>query len=229
MPGLTSLVVSILPYAIGAAVGPTIFATLLATVIPTKNPRLSAAAYLLGSIIMFLILVFFGLYIGTALSVSILGPINIGGMLEIFLGSILIIVSLRYLFISEQYRNEGILAFIKTLREDNNLSFILKFFYLGFIALFASFIPAILILGAGVIIGLSNPGSAFTAITIIELALIGLLAVEVPFILFLISPELAESVLSPFSNWLARYGEYFVAIIYFLLGLVFLIRGAYAF
>ncbi|MGB9936270.1 MAG: GAP family protein [Methanobacterium sp.] len=229
MPELTSLVVSILPYAIGAAVGPTIFATLLATVIPNRNPRLSASAYLLGSIIMFLILVFFGLYIGTALSVSILGPINIGAMLEIFLGSILIIIALRYLFISEQYKSEGILGFINNLREENNLSLILKFFYIGFIALFASFIPAILILGAGMIIGLSNPGSTYTAITVIELALIGLLVVEVPFILFLISPRLAIDVLNPFSDWLTRYGEYFAAIIYFLIGLIFIIRGAYAF
>ncbi len=229
MSELSSILASILPYAIGALFSPLLLATLLDTISPTRSPRLSAFAYLFGTIIIFLVLVFFGLFTGSTLSPTILGPITVGGLIEIVLGSILVIIALKTLFVREEAREGGLLGFIGALPENNNLSIFLKFFYFGIITLFASFTTAILITMAGVIIGLSNPGSANSAIIIITLGFISLLVVEIPFIFYILSPSTAEDTLDRFRSWIPMYGDYLTSIVYFLLGIFFLVRGFYSF
>jgi hypothetical protein len=229
MSELSSLLASILPYAIGALFSPLILVTLLTTISPSRSPRLSAFAYLFGSIIIFLILVFFGLFTGATLSPTILGPITVGGLIEIVLGIILVIIGLKTLFVQEESREGGLIGFINSLPENNNLSIFLKFFYFGLITFFASFTTAILITIAGIIIGLSNPGSANSAIIIITLGFISLLVVEIPFIFYILSPGTAEDTLGRFRSWIPMYGEYLTSIVYFLLGIFFLVRGFYSF
>lgn len=225
MSELSSIIVSILPYAIGALFSPFILANLLEANSPENYPRLSSFAYLLGSIIIFLILVFFGLYIGTGLSATILGPIKVGSIIEVALGGILIIIGVKSLFIREYAREGGILGFIFSLREDNDLSVFVKFFYLGFITILASFTAAILIAVAGIIIGLATPTFTNSAITVIILGIISLFMVIIAFILYLLSSDYAEDLLDPFRRWTLQYGDYLAAIVYFLLGLLFLTRG----
>ena len=229
MSDLASLLISITPYAIGALFSPLILVTLLTTISPTNRPRLSSFAYLFGSIIIFLILVFIGLYIGTALFAANARPVQTGGTIEIVLGIILIIIAVKTLFISEESREGRIIGIINTLREDNNLSIFLKFFYHGFITTLSSFTTAILMTVAGVIIGVSSPGFTNSAITVIILGLISLLAVEIPFIFYLISTDAAEDILDPFRSWIPKYGDYLTSIVYFLLGILFLTRGFYSF
>ncbi len=225
MSELSSILVSILPYAIGALFSPFILANLLEANSPENRPRLSSFAYLFGSIIIFLILVFFGLYIGASLSATILGPIKVGSIIEVALGGILVIIAVKSLFVREYGREGGLLGFIISLREDNNLSVFIKFFYLGFISILASFTTAILITVAGIIIGLATPTFTNSVITVIILGLISLFMALIAFILYLISSNVAEDLLDPFRGWAPKYGDYLAAVVYFLLGLFFLIRG----
>lgn len=225
MPDLPSLIISILPYAIGALFSPLILATLLAMVSPTDSPRFSSFSYLFGSIIFFLILVFVGLYIGSGLSAAIPMPVQIGGIIEVALGTILVIVALKTLFIREEARKGGFIGFINSLREDKKLSIFVKFFYMGFISILASFTTSILITLAGIIIGLSNPGFTDSMITVIILGLISLFVVEVSFILYIISPDIAEDLLEPFRGGAPKYGDYITTIVYLFLGFFFVIRG----
>ena len=225
MPELYSLITSILPYALGAAVSPLILATLLTTLFPARSPRLASFSYLFGSIIFFLIAAFAGMYIGSGLSAVALGVIHIGAITEVVLGSILIIIALKTLFVREEPREEGLLGFVSSLREDNNFSTFLKFFYFGFITFLASFTTDILVLQAGNIIGLSNPGFTLAAETVIILGFITLLVVEVPFIVYLIFSTKAADILTPARDWLTTYGDYLTTIVYLLLGFFFIIRG----
>ena len=225
MSELSSIIVSILPYAIGALFSPFLLVNLLEANSPEKYPRLSSFAYLFGSIIIFLILVFFGLYIGTGLSATILGPIKVGSIIEVALGGILVIIAVKSLFIREYARDGGILGFIFSLSEDNNLSVFLKFFYLGFISILSSFAAAILITVAGIIIGLATPTFTNSAIIIIILGIISLLMIIIAVILYLLSSDYAEDLLDPLRGWAPSYGDYVAAIVYFILGLFFLIRG----
>ena len=229
MSDLASLIISITPYAIGALFSPLILVTLLTTISPTNRPRLSSFAYLFGSIIIFLILVFIGLYIGTALFAANARPVQTGGTIEIVLGIILIIIAVKTIFILEESREGRIIGIINTLREDNNLSIFLKFFYYGFITTLSSFTTAILMVIAGVIIGVSSPGFTNSAISVIILGLISLLVVEIPFIFYLISPISAEDILDPFRKWIPKYGEYVASLVYLLLGIFFLVRGFFSF
>jgi len=225
MPELSSLIISILPYALGAAVSPAIMATLLSTVSPTKSPRLASFSYLVGSIIFFLIVAFAGMYIGSGLSGSLPMPIQIGGVIEVVLGSILIIIALKTIIIREEPRNRGVLDFITSLRENNDFSVFIKFFYIGFLAFLASFTTDILILQSGNIIGLSNPVFGLSAATVIILGAITLLVVEVPFIIYLIFSTRASDMLAPVLNWVTDYGDYITTIVYLILGFFFIIRG----
>lgn len=229
MSDLSSLLASILPYAIGALFSPLILYTLLATISPENRSRLSSFAYLFGSIVIFVILVLMGLYTGSALFGSLAQPILIGALIEIVLGIILIVIAIKSLFVREEARTGGIIGFINTLREDNNLPIFVKFFYFGFITILASFTTAILFTLAGIIIGLSNPGSTNSAIIIIILGFISLITLEIPFIFYLLSPSTAEDTLGRLRSWIPMYGDYITVIVYFLLGIFFLIRGFYSF
>ena len=225
MVELSSLIISILPYAIGAAFSPAILATMLATVSPTRSPRLASFSYLFGSIIFFLILAFSGMYIGSGLSVVALSMINIGAITEVVLGGILIIIAFKTLLIREEPQERGILGFITSLRETRGFSVFIKFFYIGFLTFLASFTTAILILQAGNIIGLSNPGFCLAAITVIILGVITLLVVEIPFIAYLIFSTRTGSMLTPAHNWITNYGDYLTTVVYLILGIFFIIRG----
>ncbi|MGZ7070165.1 MAG: GAP family protein [Methanobacterium sp.] len=228
MSDLTSLLVSILPYAIGALFSPLILYNLLNTVPDNLKPRLAVFAYLFGSILIFVILVLIGLYLGSTLFGTLAMPILIGSIIEITLGSILILISVKLLFVREEVRTAGIIGFINTLKEDNNLSFFIKFSYTGFITILASFTTAILFTVAGIIIGISNPGSANSAIIIITLGFISLLTLEIPFIFYLLSPKTADESLDRFRSLIPAYGDNLTGIVYFLLGIFFLIRGFFS-
>ena len=225
MASLYSLIITILPYAIGAAISPLILATLISTVPPENRPRLSAFSYFLGSALFFLILAFSGLYIGSSLPTPILGPRVSGGLIEIILGAILVIISLKTLFIREVPQEGGLLGFIDSLREDNNFSIFIKFFYFGFLTYLASFATSILIAVAGIIIGISNSVFPISSMTIIILGFVALLIVEIPFILYLISPTRAGEILSPAQSWIVQYGDYLMTIVYLILGIFFAARG----
>ena len=225
MPELYSLIASILPYALGAAVSPVILATLLTTVSPTRSPRLASFSYLFGSIILFLIAAFSGMYIGSGLSAVALGIINIGAITEVVLGSILVIIALKTIFVREEPREGGLIGFVGSLREDRNFSTFIKFFYFGFITFLASFVTDILVFQAGVITGLSNPGFILAAETVIILGLITLLVVEIPFIIYLIFSSRVKNRLDPARNWIINYGDYLTTIVYLFLGFFFIIRG----
>lgn len=227
MSDLTSLLVSILPYAIGALFSPLILYTLLATISPNIRPRLSSFAFLFGAIVIFLILVFIGLYIGATLFGINARPVQTGSTIETVLGIILIIIAVKTIFVGEESRSGGLISFIN-LQKNNFLSVFLKFFYFGLIAVLASFTTAIFITVAGIIIGLSDSGFTNTAITIIILGLISLFVAEISFIFYAISPNAAEDVLDPFRSWAPEYGDYLTGIVYFILGLFFITRGFYS-
>ena len=225
MAELSSLIISILPYAIGAAFSPAILATMLATVSSTRSPRLASFSYLFGAIIFFLILAFSGMYIGSGLSVVALNIINIGAITEVVLGGILIIIALKAIIVREEPRDAGVLGFITSLPETRSFSVFIKFFYIGFLTFMASFATDILVLQAGTIIGLSNPGFTLAALTVIVLGVITLLVVEVPFIAYLIFSTRTGPMLTSTRSWITNYGDYLTVMVYLVLGIFFIIRG----
>jgi hypothetical protein len=192
------------------------------------KPRLSSFSYLFGSIVIFIIVVLMGLFIGNTLYGATAMSIRIGAIIEIVLGSILIIIGVKSLFLREEIRSDGIIGFMNALSANNNLSIFIKFSYLGFFTILASFTTAIIFLIAGIIIGISNPGSTNTALIITFLGFISLLSLEIPFIFYLLSPKTAEDTLKRFHNLIPIYGNYLTFVVYLLLGIFFLIRGFFS-
>ncbi len=225
MSVLSSLIISILPYAIGAAFSLALLTTQIAAVSYARSPRLASFSYLFGSIIFFLIVAFAGMYIGSGLSAVALGMIHIGAITEVIIGSVLIIIALKTLILREEPRESGILGFITSLRENSGFSIFIKFFYIGFLTFLASFTTDILVLQAGNIIGLSNPGFTLAAVAVIILGVITLLVVEIPFIAYLIFSTRTGDMLTSTRRWATNYGDYITTIVYLILGIFLIIRG----
>lgn len=226
MSEFTSLIASILPYALGAAVSPLLFTNMLDIFPPMKNPRLPLLSFFLGSILFFILLIIAGMFLGSNLSATILGPINTGALLEVFLGGILILIAFKILFVNEEPREGGFFGFIKGLREDNTFSIFIKFLYFGIIILLASFTTSLLIFSAGTIIGLANPTFWIATAAIVVFGIIAFFLIEIPFLVYLIRPRVPGGILSSLNSWLGRYGNDLLSLVMLLLGIFFIIRGS---
>lgn len=225
MSELSSLIVSILPYAIGAAITPEILTFTMDTFSPIENPRLQLFSYYFGSIMILIFLIIMGMFIGSSISSNILGPVFTGAIMEIFLGGIFIILALNTLLMRKEFREDGFFGFVMSLREDNDLSIFVKFLYMGVLVILANLATALLILGAGNVVGLANPGFWIAAVTIIIFGIIALLVIEIPLIFYLARPGRYDTRFSSFYDWLTNYGNYLAFIVLLIIGIFFIARG----
>ncbi len=225
MSEFTSLIVSILPYAIGAAVSPLLFTTMVNIFQPMGNLRFPLLSYFLGAVLFLILLIIAGMFMGSNLSTTILGPVSTGAIIEVFLGGILILIAFKILFVNEEAREGGFFSFIMSLEEDNKFSIFIKFLYLGIITLLASFTTSLLIFSAGSIIGLVIP-TFWTAVgTVIVFGIVALIMIEIPFLAYLIGFRVSGGTLASLNRWLVRYGDYLLSMVMLILGIFFIVKG----
>jgi len=229
MSVFTSLIASILPYAIGAAVNPVLFTSMLDVFPPMKNPRFPVLSFFIGSIILFLLLIIFGLFLGSNATVTILRPLHTGALLEMFLGAILILIAFKTLLISEQARDDGFFGFIRGIRGDNRFSIFIKYLYFGMITILANLTTALLVFSGGTIIGLATPDLWTAVAVIIIFGLIALFLIEVPFVVYMTRPRLEGGTLESLNGWFTRHGDNLLALAMIILGIIFLVRGSLVF
>jgi len=225
MSEFTSLIANILPYAIGAAISPLLFTSMMDIFGPIRNLRFALLSYFLGSIIFLVLLIIAGMFVGSNLSTTILGPINTGAIMEVFLGGILILIAFKILFVNEQPREGGFFGFIRSLAEDNAFSVFIKYIYYGIITILASFTTSLLIFGAGNIIGLANPTFWTAVATVIILGIIAFILIEIPLLVYITGFRASDGNLESLNNWFFRYGDYLLSLVMIILGIFFIIRG----
>jgi len=227
MSVLTSLIASILPYAIGAAVNPVLFTSMMDIFPPMKNPRFPVLSFFFGSIIIFLLLIIFGLFLGSNATVTILSPLHTGALWETLLGGILILIAFKFLLINEEAREDGFFGLIRGIRENNQFSIFIKYIYFGIIAVLANLTTALLIFSGGSIIGLANPDLPTATAIIIIFGIIALFLIEVPFVVYMTRPRVEAGALNSLNGWFTRHGSNLLALAMIILGIFFFIRGSF--
>lgn len=172
-----------------------------------KKPKLAGFSFYLGAIVVLLITVIMGVFLGQKLTAS--GQSNPATMaaIDIFLGAVLVLLGLRNFAAKEDNKGGN---FLKRLEIDPNastLSLFVKYFSIGIIAFLMNFSTAIFVLAVGRTIGVANAGFSNNAISVIVLIIISLLIIEVPLLFFVTFPKKAQKVLGPIDEWISNHGN----------------------
>lgn len=172
-----------------------------------KKPRLAGFSFYLGAVVVLVITVLIGVFLGQKLTAS--GQSNPATMaaIDLFLGAVLVLLGLRN-FAAKQDNKGG--NFLKRLEIDPNastISLFVKYFTIGIIAFLMNFSTAIFVLAVGRSIGVVNAGLTNDAISVIILILIALLIIEIPLLFFVIFPKKARKILGPVDEWISNHGN----------------------
>jgi threonine/homoserine/homoserine lactone efflux protein len=207
MPDLSSLLAITIPLSWAAAVSPVTFSIFLVIMSMAKKPKLAGFSFYLGAVVVLLITVIIGVFLGQKLTAS--GQSNPATMaaIDIFLGAVLVLLGLRNFAAKEDNKGGN---FLKRLEIDPNastLSLFVKYFTIGIIAFLMNFSTAIFVLAVGRTIGVANAGFSNDAISVIVLIIISLLIIEVPLLFFVTFPKKAQKVLGPIDEWISNHGN----------------------
>lgn len=104
MTDVSSLIITILPLAAAAAVSPVILSVFLVIMSISDNPRLSGLSFHLGAIVVLLVTVFIGIFLGHKLTGGVGHPTTIAAI-DVFLGAVLILLG----FLNFTSKKESIL------------------------------------------------------------------------------------------------------------------------
>lgn len=207
MSDLSSLLAITIPLSWAAAVSPVTLSIFLIIMSMAKKPRLAGISFYMGAIVVLLITVFIGVFLGQKLSAS--GHTNPATMaaIDIFLGAILILLGFRN-FASKEDNNKGKLS--KRLQIDpktGTFSQFVKYFSIGIFAFLMNFSTAIFVLATGRTIGVANASLSSDTIATIILIIVALIIIEIPLLFFVIIPDKAHKVIEPVNEWITNHGN----------------------
>ncbi len=223
MADLSGLITIILPLALAAAVSPVALSVFLVIMSSSDDPKLPGLSFYSGAIVVLLITVFIGMYLGHKLTGGGGGgnPSTIAAI-DIFLGAVLVLLGFRS-FTSKHDNNLS-----KYLKIDKSLgafSQFKRFFSLGFIAFLTNFSTAIFVLAAGRAIGVTDAGFLPGATAILILTMVTLIVIEVPLLFFIIMPGKAKEITRPANKWISSHGNIVTGLFCVGIGLLVVYNG----
>lgn len=204
MTDVSSLIITILPLAGAAAVSPVILSVFLVIMSISDNPRLSGLSFYLGAIVVLLVTVFIGIFLGHKLTGGGAGHPTTVAAIDMFLGAVLILLGFRN-FTSK--KESSIFKSLTIDKKASAFSIFKRFFSVGFIAFLTNFSTAIFVLAAGRVIGVTDAGFILDAGAILTLTIITLLVIEVPLLFFIILPGKAKKATKPVNEWINSHGN----------------------
>ncbi len=226
MTDLSPLLIQIIPLAWAAAVSPTALSLFLVMMSLTDNPRLAGFSFYAGAIVVLLLTVFIGIFLGNSLTTTGHSDPATIAAIDLFLGAILVLLGIRSLF--SKGRGSGGGALFKYLQVDNsagNFSKFSRFFTVGLLTFLINFSTAIFVLAAGRQIGLAQAGVLSDISAILVLTVITLVVIELPLLFFLILPNTAEKITEPMNQWINKNGKYLIAIFLLAIGILVIYNG----
>ncbi|MBI5679359.1 MAG: GAP family protein [Methanobacterium sp.] len=225
MSDVSSLAIHIIPLAWAAAVSPVILSVFLVVMSLSDDPKLPGVSFYLGAIMVFLITVFIGIFLGHKLAGSDAANPTTLASLDMFLGAVLVLLAFRNFTAKDENKGSRIFKFLQVDPEAGTFSRFRKYFVLGFIAFLTNFSSAIFILAAGREIGIENAGFMPDAVAIIILAIITLLVIEVPLLFFLILPQKSKKLTKPINEWISSHGNIVTGLFCLFIGLLIIYDG----
>ncbi|MBI4814009.1 MAG: GAP family protein [Methanobacterium sp.] len=207
MSDLASLLAITIPLSWAAAVSPVTLSIFLVIMSMAKKPRLAGFSFYLGAIVVLLLTVLIGIFLGQKLSVSgHADPITMAAI-DIFLGAVLFLLGFRNIVNPEHGKSTNILNRLQVDPKTSQLHQFIKYFSIGIIAFLMNFSTAIFILAAGRAVGVANAGLTNDTTSILLLILITLLIIEIPLLFFIILPDKAHEVMNPVNEWISHHGN----------------------
>lgn len=225
MADLSSLLAIIIPLSWAAAVSPVTFSIFLVIMSMTKKPRLAGFSFYLGAIVVLLITVVLGVFLGQKLSAS--GQTNPATMaaIDLFLGAILVLLGIRNFAAKNENKGGNILNHLQIDQNANVPRQFFKYFTIGIFAFIMNFSTAIFVLSAGRAIGVAKSGLGNDTISIVVLIIITLLIIEIPLIFFVIFPKKAHEVLVPVDEWISNHGNLVTGLFCIVIGIFVVYSG----
>jgi threonine/homoserine/homoserine lactone efflux protein len=207
MSELTSLLAITIPLSWAAAVSPVTLSIFLIIMSMAKKPRLAGLSFYLGAIVVLLVTVLIGVFLGQKLTAS--GNTNPATMaaIDIFLGAVLVLLGFRNFASNDEHNGNRILKRLQIDPKASTFSQFIKYFSIGIFAFLMNFSTAIFVLATGRAIGVANAGMSNDGIVTIILILITLIIIEIPLLFFVIIPDKAHNVIQPVNDWISNHGN----------------------
>ena len=202
MTDAPSLILTILPLAGAAAVSPVVLSIFLIVMSLSDNPKLPGLSFYLGAIIVLLVTVFIGIFLGHKLTSGGAANPTTMAAIDMSLGAILVLLGFRN-FVSK--KESSIFKYLAIDKNASAFSSFKKYFSLGCIAFLTNFSTAIFLLAAGRVIGVTNAGFTVDALTVLTLTIITLIVIEIPLLFFLILPGKAKKITEPVNEWISTH------------------------
>lgn len=207
MSDLASLLAITIPLSWAAAVSPVTLSIFLVIMSMAKKPRLAGFSFYIGAIVVLMVTVFIGIFLGQKLSASGHADPTTMAAIDIFLGAVLFLLGFRNMVSKEHGKNKHILNRLQVDPNTGKVRQFIKYFLIGIIAFLMNFSTAIFVLAAGRAIGVANSGFTNDTASVLILILIALLIIEVPLIFFVLIPNKAQKVLNPVNEWISSHGN----------------------
>lgn len=207
MSDLASLLAITIPLSWAAAVSPVTLSIFLVIMSMTEKPRLAGLSFYMGAIVVLLITVVIGIFLGQKLSVSGHADPTTMAAIDIFLGAVLFLLGFRNIVSKDQGKNKNILNRLQVDPKTGALRQFTKYFSIGIIAFLMNFSTAIFVLAAGRAIGVANSGLTNDTTSVLILILITLVIIEIPLIFFILLPDKAHKILNLVNEWISNHGN----------------------
>ncbi|AIS33160.1 hypothetical protein BRM9_2360 [Methanobacterium formicicum] len=207
MSDLASLLAVTLPLSWAAAVSPVTLSIFLVIMSMAKKPRLAGFSFYIGAIVVLLVTVLIGIFLGQKLSSAGHGdPITMASI-DIFLGAVLFLLGLRNLATKEHGKSNNILNRLQVDPKISTPRQFIKYTSIGIVAFLMNFSTAIFVLAVGRAIGVANAGFMNDSASVIILIIIALLIIEIPLIFFVVVPDKAHNIMNPINEWISNHGN----------------------
>lgn len=225
MSDLASLLAITIPLSWAAAVSPVTLSIFLVIMSMAKKPRLAGFSFYIGAIVVLLVTVMIGIFLGQKLSASgHADPVTMASI-DIFLGAVLFLLGFRNMVSKEHGKNKNILNRLEVDPKTGKVRQFIKYFSIGMIAFLMNFSTAIFVLAAGRAMGVANAGLTNDSASILILILITLLIIEIPLVFFIMLPDKAQKVLNPVNEWISNHGNLVTGIFCIAIGLFVVYSG----
>jgi Sap, sulfolipid-1-addressing protein len=221
---LSQLLNIVVPLSWAAAVSPVPLMIFLVMMTLTDKPKLAGVSFYLGALLVLLLTVVIGIWLGNSLSSSGNSNTGVVAAIDLILGAVLLLLGIRSLF--EKSDTEGpVVKYMDVGSAASSATKFKRYFIIGLFIFFVNFSTAMLVLSAGFKMGLADAGSFNNIIAIIVIAIITLVIIEVPLLLFIILPKATEKAMIGLKGWLGKYGNLVTGVFFIILGIVLINSG----
>jgi len=212
---MTGDIATILALGLAAAVDPVAFTLTLMLLSKPDRPRERVIAFLVGALSVGTAVVLLGFALGQATAERAV-PGNLSLWIDLVLGAFFIIFGIRTWLVPEpQIKIQG----------KNRQHLLRRLFVVGIIAAIVSFDDLVLIFAASREVGILPAGLA-GKITLLIITLIFFSApITVPLLASLLFPKTSRRLLDKINYFLEKYGQEIVAVLFILMGVIFIWEG----